>query len=44
MLEPLCKQVVSHICPVNETDTANMQIRTLRQGLGIILWAFQIIC
>lgn len=33
MLEPLCKQVVSHIFLVNETDTANMQIRTLPWNL-----------
>lgn len=33
MLEPLSKQVVCCVQPINDTDLANMQIRTLTQGL-----------
>ncbi len=31
--EKPCKQVA--VCPISDSDTANMQMRTLTQGLGM---------
>jgi len=32
MLEPLCKHIAHSVCPISDTDTENMQIKTLTQG------------
>lgn len=35
MLESLCEKVARCLRPINDTYTANMQMRLLTQGLGI---------